>query len=64
MRVEGANIKAWLKDATEPDSAYVLMFDWTDPNATYMTGTVGLSAYRSRAVYDSIAVEAIPSSSQ
>lgn len=64
VRVQGANIKAWLKDTTEPESAYRLLFDWTDPNATYMQGTVGLSSYRSRAVYDAINVVAIPSSSR
>ena len=64
VRVQGANIKAWLKDTTEPDSAYGLLFDWTDPNATYMQGTVGLSSYRSRAVYDAINVVELPSSRQ
>jgi len=61
VRAQGANIKAWLKDATEPESSYRLLFDWTDPNATYMQGTVGLSSYRSRAVYDAINVVEIAS---
>ena len=64
VRVQGANIKAWLKDSTEPESAYRLLFDWTDPNSTYLQGTVGLSSYRSRAVYDAISVEEIGSSSR
>jgi hypothetical protein len=64
VRAQGSNIKAWLKDTTEPESSYRLLFDWTDPNATYMQGTVGLSAYRSRAVYDNLTVTGIPSSNQ
>jgi len=64
VKVQGANIKAWLKDSTESDSAYRLLFDWTDPNATYLQGTVGLSSYRSRAVYDAINVVEVPSSSR
>jgi hypothetical protein len=60
VRVQGARISVWLKDAEESDSAYRFLFDWTDPNATYMQGTVGLSSYRSRAVYDHIRVVEIP----
>lgn len=63
-RVQGANIQVWVKDSSEPPSAYRLVLNWTDPNATYDRGTVGLSAYRSRAVYDNIQVTELPSTSQ
>ncbi len=64
VRVQGANIQAWLKERDEPASAYRLVLNWTDPQAMYMQGTVGLSAYRSRAVYDNITVTQVTSSSQ
>ncbi len=60
VRTQGANIKAWLKS----DGDYTLLFDWTDPQAVYTQGTVGLSAYRSRATYRNITVTEISSSSQ
>jgi hypothetical protein len=64
VRVEGANIKAWLKDSDEPDSAYRLVVNWTDPQAMYMQGTVGLSAYRGRATFDNLTVTEVVSASQ
>jgi hypothetical protein len=60
VRVEGANIQVWLKESSDPPSAYRLVINWTDPNATYDRGTVGLSAYKSRAVYDDIRVTELP----
>jgi hypothetical protein len=64
VRVQGANIQVWLKDRDEPPSAYTIVLNWTDPEALYMRGTVGLSAYRSRAVYDFISVTEVAASSQ
>jgi uncharacterized repeat protein (TIGR01451 family) len=64
VEVEGANIKAYLKYGADPDTSYVRLIDWTDPNATYPQGTVGLSGYRARAVYDSITVTPLAAGSQ
>jgi hypothetical protein len=56
VAVQGANIKVWLKQDGQPDSAYVLLINWTDPDRTYMQGTVGFSAWRTIVYYNDIAV--------
>jgi uncharacterized repeat protein (TIGR01451 family) len=62
VAVQGANIKVWLKE--KGDANYVGLIDWTDPDETYMQGTVGFSAFRVNAVYDDISVTELPSSGQ
>jgi hypothetical protein len=64
VRVQGSNIQVSVKESTEPPSSYRLVINWTDPMGAYGQGTVGLSAYKSRAVYDSIQVTELPSTSQ
>jgi len=57
--VRGANIKAWLKLKSDPESAYRQVINWTDPYNTYPKGTVGLSVFRTTALYDDIAVTSL-----
>ena len=64
VRVQGANIKVWLKQQVEPESAYVLLIDWTDPSPTYMQGTVGFSTFRTSYIFDDIKVTALSTSTQ
>jgi uncharacterized repeat protein (TIGR01451 family) len=51
IEVRGANIQVWIEG--------VKMFDWTDPNATWMQGTVGFAVYRGSAGFDYIRVSAL-----
>jgi hypothetical protein len=60
VQVQGANIKVWLKEQNEPESAYVLLINWTDPDETYMQGTVGFIAFRTVALYNDITVTPLP----
>jgi uncharacterized repeat protein (TIGR01451 family) len=46
--VQGARIKIWIDG--------IKLFDWTDPNATWMQGTVGFVVYRGSASFDYIRV--------
>jgi uncharacterized repeat protein (TIGR01451 family) len=48
IEVRGANIQIWIQG--------VKMFDWTDPNATWMQGTVGFAVFRGSAGFDYIRV--------
>jgi hypothetical protein len=56
VRVEGARIRAWLKQEGAPDSSYVQLIDWTDPTGAYMKGTVGFSAWRTTYIWNDINV--------
>ncbi len=53
--VEGNRIRCFLKPSTETN--YQLVLDWTDPNSTWMKGTVGLSAYATTARFGRVHVE-------
>lgn len=60
VRVQGANIKVWLKQEDEPESSYVQLIDWTDPDEAYMQGTVGFVAFRTNVIYEEISVTELP----
>lgn len=59
VRAEGARIRVWLKQQGAPDSSYVQVIDWTDPQGPYMKGTVGFSAWRTSYIWNDIKVTPI-----
>lgn len=59
VAVQGANIKVWMKNTAEAESAYRLLINWTDPKQSFMKGTVGFSVWRSVVFYDDITVSRV-----
>ena len=59
VEVRGANIKVWMKEYVESDDDYRFLIDWTDPNETYMQGTIGLATFRTVAAFDQIKVTSL-----
>jgi hypothetical protein len=57
--VRGANIKVWMKEYVESEDNYRLLIDWTDPNQTYMQGTVGFATFRTVTAFDQIKVTSL-----
>jgi hypothetical protein len=60
VAVEGNNIKVWLKEKGEPESAYEQLINYTDGSEAYMQGTVGFVGFRTNMVYDDITVTELP----
>lgn len=58
-QVRGANIKVWMKEYVESEDDYRLLIDWTDPNETYMQGTVGFPVFRTEVLFDQIKVTSL-----
>lgn len=56
VEVRGSNIKVWLEDDEDGVADPVQVFNWTDPDATWPSGTVGLATYNTSARYDYIYV--------
>jgi hypothetical protein len=66
VTVQGATIKVYLREARSlaDESGYQLLINWTDPNQTYMKGTVGFTAYRTDGIFNYIKVTPLESSNQ
>jgi uncharacterized repeat protein (TIGR01451 family) len=66
VTVQGATIKVYLREARSlaDEGGYQLLINWTDPNQSYMKGTVGFTAYRTDGIFNYIKVTPLESSSQ
>jgi hypothetical protein len=56
IEVRGANIKVWFEDDEDGVSNPTLVFNWTDPNPVWSSGTVGFSTYNTSSRFDYIRV--------
>jgi hypothetical protein len=56
VEVRGANIKAWFEDDEDGVSNPVQVFNWTDANPAWSSGTVGLATFYTTARFDYIRV--------
>jgi len=57
IEVRGNTIKVWFEDDADGVDAPLPIFDWTDPDATWQAGTVGLAVCKTDARFDYIHVE-------
>jgi hypothetical protein len=56
VEARGANIKVWFEDDDDGVSNPVQVFNWTDPNPAWSSGTVGLATFYTTARFDYIRV--------
>lgn len=56
IEVRGANIKVWFEDDEDGIDNPTLVFNWTDPDPVWSSGTVGFSTYNTSSRYDYIRV--------
>jgi len=57
VEVRGNTIKAWFEDDADGVDDPSLIFEWTDPDGTWPSGTVGFAVYNTSARFDYIHVE-------
>jgi len=59
VEARGANLKVWFEDDEDGVTNPTLIFNWTDPNPVWSSGTVGLATYYTSSRFDYIRVSAL-----